>query len=59
MDTKKVIFIVETTINANSAINHIKKTRAVRKAIKKGVLSIKDVTATRIQNKANITRAKK
>ena len=53
METKKVIFIVEAEINSGTK-QVVKKIRAVRSAVKKGINSIPGVKATRIQNKDKI-----
>jgi len=53
METKKVIFIVEAEINSGTK-QVVKKIRAVRNAVKKGINSIEGVKATRIQNKDKI-----
>ena len=46
----KIVFIAEADIDSDS--KHIlKKIRAVRNAVKKGINSIEGVKATRIQNK--------
>jgi len=46
----KIVFIAEADIDSDS--KHIlKKIRAVRNAVKKGINSIEGVNATRIQNK--------
>ena len=54
MDTRKITFIVETTINAESPKNHIKKIRAVRRAIKKCVNPIEGVKVVQIKHKDEI-----
>jgi len=51
METRKVIFIVEADVKDENAGKIVKKIRAVRSAVKKGVNSIEGVKATRIQNK--------
>jgi hypothetical protein len=53
METKKVIFIVEADIDSETK-QVVKKIRAVRDAVKKGINSIEGVKATRIQNKDKI-----
>jgi len=53
METRKVIFIVEAEIDADSK-QVVKKIRAIRNAVKKGINSIEGVKATRIQNKDKI-----
>lgn len=51
METKKVIFIVEATVQGEREKEITKKIRAVRSAVKIGVNSLKGVKATRIYNK--------
>ena len=53
MEPRKVVFIVEAEINSGTK-QVVKKIRAVRNAVKKGINSIEGVKAIRIQNKDKI-----
>jgi len=50
MEKRKVVFIAEADIDSDSK-QVLKKIRAVRNAVKKGINSIEGVKAIRIQNK--------
>ena len=50
MEKRKVVFIAEADIDSDSK-QVLKKIRAVRNAVKKGINSIEGVKATRIQNR--------
>ena len=51
MEKRKVIFIVEADVQSEHPKERLKRIRAVRSAVKKGINSIDGVKATRIQNK--------